>query len=75
MQIFLLSLSTVALPCHRFEKLNPFMNLFWDLNKALAYILDEFYAYSDFPVYHTAFDSYDWMINYGDPLFRRHVAG
>lgn len=51
------------------------MNLFWDLNKALAYILDEFYAYSDFPVYHTAFDSYDWMINYGDPLFRRHVAG
>ncbi|KAL6997872.1 glutamate carboxypeptidase II [Sarracenia purpurea var. burkii] len=28
----------------------------------------------DFPVYHTAFDSYDWMVNYGDPLFHRHVA-
>lgn len=30
---------------------------------------------SDFPVYHTAFDSYSWMTNYGDPLFQRHVAG
>lgn len=30
---------------------------------------------SDFPVYHTAFDSYDWMTNFGDPLFHRHVAG
>ncbi|KAL2904909.1 putative glutamate carboxypeptidase AMP1, partial [Bienertia sinuspersici] len=28
----------------------------------------------DFPVYHTAFDSYDWMITQGDPLFHRHVA-
>ncbi|XP_057805232.1 probable glutamate carboxypeptidase AMP1 isoform X2 [Salvia miltiorrhiza] len=28
----------------------------------------------DFPVYHTAFDSYDWMMNFGDPLFHRHVA-
>lgn len=30
---------------------------------------------SDFPVYHTAFDAYDWMVNFGDPLFQRHVAG
>lgn len=29
---------------------------------------------ADFPVYHTAFDSYDWMLNHGDPLFQRHVA-
>ncbi|XP_042041811.1 probable glutamate carboxypeptidase AMP1 [Salvia splendens] len=28
----------------------------------------------DFPVYHTAFDSYDWMVNFGDPLFHRHVT-
>lgn len=34
----------------------------------------DIYYGKDFPVYHTAFDSYDWMINYGDPLFRRHVA-
>ncbi|XP_030924461.1 probable glutamate carboxypeptidase AMP1 isoform X1 [Quercus lobata] len=27
-----------------------------------------------FPVYHTAFDSYVWMTNNGDPLFHRHVA-
>lgn len=31
--------------------------------------------FTDFPTYHTAFDSYDWMTNYGDPLFKRHVAG
>lgn len=30
---------------------------------------------SDFPVYHTAYDTYDWMVNHGDPLFQRHVAG
>ncbi|KAK6152226.1 hypothetical protein DH2020_014861 [Rehmannia glutinosa] len=34
----------------------------------------DLYFGSDFPVYHTAFDSYDWMINFGDPLFQRHVA-
>lgn len=33
------------------------------------------HACSDFPVYHTAFDVYDWMVNFGDPLFQRHVAG
>ncbi|MCH87060.1 putative glutamate carboxypeptidase, partial [Trifolium medium] len=27
-----------------------------------------------FPVYHTAFDSYNWMAEYGDPFFQRHVA-
>ncbi|KAH7841500.1 hypothetical protein Vadar_030651 [Vaccinium darrowii] len=34
----------------------------------------DLYYGRDFPVYHTSFDSYDWMINYGDPLFQRHVA-
>lgn len=35
--------------------------------------VDMYYG-RDFPTYHTAFDSYDWMTNYGDPLFKRHVA-
>ncbi|XP_054825004.1 probable glutamate carboxypeptidase AMP1 isoform X2 [Prosopis cineraria] len=35
--------------------------------------IDVYYG-RDFPVYHTAFDSYDWMIQYGDPFFLRHVA-
>ncbi|KAF4402392.1 hypothetical protein CsatB_019504 [Cannabis sativa] len=35
--------------------------------------IDLYYG-RDFPVYHTAFDSYEWMTNYGDPLFQRHVA-
>ncbi|KAJ4981637.1 hypothetical protein NE237_032474 [Protea cynaroides] len=26
-------------------------------------------------VYHTAFDSYDWMTQYADPSFHRHMAG
>lgn len=30
---------------------------------------------TDFPVYHTAFDSFSWMEKYGDPSFQRHVAG
>ncbi|KAL3625117.1 hypothetical protein CASFOL_030571 [Castilleja foliolosa] len=34
----------------------------------------DLYFGSDFPVYHTAFDSYDWMIKFGDPFFQRHVA-
>ncbi|XP_057980562.1 probable glutamate carboxypeptidase AMP1 [Malania oleifera] len=34
----------------------------------------DLYFGKDFPVYHTAFDSYIWMSNYGDPLFHRHVA-
>lgn len=34
----------------------------------------DLYYGKDFPVYHTAFDSYDWMRNFGDPLFQRHVA-
>lgn len=33
------------------------------------------FPFSDFPVYHTAFDTYDWMANYGDPSFHRHVTG
>ncbi|GAA0168860.1 metalloprotease [Lithospermum erythrorhizon] len=35
--------------------------------------VDMYYG-GEFPVYHTAFDSYDWMIRVGDPLFHRHVA-
>ncbi|KAL8132175.1 hypothetical protein AgCh_007895 [Apium graveolens] len=34
----------------------------------------DLYYGKDFPVYHTAFDSYNWMRNFGDPLFQRHVA-
>nr|GLL36498.1 probable glutamate carboxypeptidase 2 [Ipomoea trifida] len=34
----------------------------------------DLYYGKDFPVYHTAFDSYDWMIKFGDPLFQRHMA-
>ncbi|CAH9127722.1 unnamed protein product [Cuscuta epithymum] len=34
----------------------------------------DFYYGEGFPVYHTVFDSYDWMVNFGDPLFQRHVA-
>ncbi|XP_056693254.1 probable glutamate carboxypeptidase AMP1 isoform X2 [Spinacia oleracea] len=34
----------------------------------------DMYFGKDFPVYHTAFDSYDWMSTHGDPLFRRHAA-
>ncbi|KAF7818898.1 putative glutamate carboxypeptidase AMP1 [Senna tora] len=35
--------------------------------------IDVYYG-RDFPVYHTAFDSYNWMTEYGDPFFKRHVA-
>ncbi|CAI9097517.1 OLC1v1033964C1 [Oldenlandia corymbosa var. corymbosa] len=35
--------------------------------------IDMYYG-RDFPVYHTAFDSYEWMANVGDPSFQRHVA-
>ncbi|XP_045795803.1 probable glutamate carboxypeptidase AMP1 isoform X2 [Trifolium pratense] len=35
--------------------------------------IDIYYG-KDFPVYHTAFDSYNWMAEYGDPFFKRHVA-
>ncbi|XP_049381066.1 probable glutamate carboxypeptidase AMP1 [Solanum stenotomum] len=34
----------------------------------------DLYYGRDFPVYHTAFDSYNWMVNFGDPFFQRHVA-
>lgn len=30
---------------------------------------------ADYPVYHSVYDNYNWMSKYGDPLFRRHVAG
>ncbi|XP_057718332.1 probable glutamate carboxypeptidase AMP1 [Arachis stenosperma] len=35
--------------------------------------IDVYYG-RDFPVYHTAYDSYNWMTEYGDPFFQRHVA-
>ncbi|KAK7345192.1 hypothetical protein VNO77_15758 [Canavalia gladiata] len=35
--------------------------------------IDVYYG-KDFPVYHTAFDSYNWMTESGDPFFERHVA-
>ncbi|KAK3405680.1 hypothetical protein EUGRSUZ_K01904 [Eucalyptus grandis] len=35
--------------------------------------VDMYYG-KDFPVYHTAYDTYDWMVNHGDPFFQRHVA-
>ncbi|XVF55938.1 hypothetical protein PTKIN_Ptkin06aG0075800 [Pterospermum kingtungense] len=35
--------------------------------------VDVYYG-RDFPVYHTAFDSFNWMIKYADPFFWRHVA-
>ncbi|RAL53610.1 hypothetical protein DM860_012225 [Cuscuta australis] len=35
--------------------------------------IDIYYG-EGFPAYHTAFDSYNWMVNFGDPLFQRHVA-
>lgn len=28
----------------------------------------------DYPVYHSLYDNYMWMENFGDPLFQRHVA-
>ncbi|MBA0846577.1 hypothetical protein Goshw_004089 [Gossypium schwendimanii] len=34
----------------------------------------DIYYGRDFPVYHTAFDSFNWMINNADPFFWRHVA-
>ncbi|KAF5747750.1 glutamate carboxypeptidase 2 isoform X2 [Tripterygium wilfordii] len=35
--------------------------------------IDIYYG-GEFPVYHTAFDSYDWITTYADPLFQRHIA-
>ncbi|XP_051152593.1 probable glutamate carboxypeptidase AMP1 [Andrographis paniculata] len=35
--------------------------------------IDLYYG-SEFPVYHTAFDSYEWMVKFGDPSFQRHVT-
>ncbi|KAE8693355.1 putative glutamate carboxypeptidase 2 [Hibiscus syriacus] len=34
----------------------------------------DIYYGRDFPVYHNVFDSFNWMINYADPCFWRHVA-
>ena len=28
-----------------------------------------------YPVYHSLYDDYIWMAKFGDPGFRRHVAG
>ncbi|XP_022746462.1 probable glutamate carboxypeptidase AMP1 [Durio zibethinus] len=34
----------------------------------------DIYYGRDFPVYHTANDDFNWMINHADPFFWRHVA-
>ncbi|CAI0406555.1 unnamed protein product [Linum tenue] len=36
--------------------------------------VDLFYGRAEYPVYHTAFDSYEWMVKHADPLFHRHVT-
>lgn len=28
-----------------------------------------------YPVYHSMYDDFVWMSKFGDPMFRRHVAG
>lgn len=35
--------------------------------------IDIYYG-KDYPVYHSLYDNYMWMENFGDPHFRRHVA-
>jgi hypothetical protein len=35
--------------------------------------MDMFFG-ADYPVYHSIYDNYNWMVKFGDPLFRRHVA-
>ncbi|VAH63521.1 unnamed protein product [Triticum turgidum subsp. durum] len=30
---------------------------------------------SGYAVYHSLYDDFTWMEKYGDPMFRRHVAG
>eukprot|EP01018_Ginkgo_biloba_P010498 Gb_39263 [translate_table: standard] len=35
--------------------------------------IDMFYG-EDYPVYHTLYDSFNWMKEFGDPYFHRHVA-
>ncbi|KAG0622034.1 hypothetical protein M758_3G066300 [Ceratodon purpureus] len=34
----------------------------------------DIYFGADYPVYHSIYDNYNWMVKFGDPLFRRHVA-
>lgn len=34
----------------------------------------DLYYGRDFPVYHTAFDTFNWIMKYADPFFWRHVA-
>ncbi|CAN6892428.1 unnamed protein product [Brassica oleracea] len=48
----------------------------FDAVTGLRYLtfLNAQFFFSDYPVSHTAFDSYDWMIHNVDPLFHRHVA-
>jgi hypothetical protein len=31
--------------------------------------------FADYAVYHSLYDDFTWMEKYGDPMFRRHVAG
>ncbi|KAJ7555764.1 hypothetical protein O6H91_05G054000 [Diphasiastrum complanatum] len=34
----------------------------------------DFFFGHDYPVYHSLYDNYHWMENFGDTFFRRHVA-
>ncbi|KAI4341306.1 hypothetical protein MLD38_026042 [Melastoma candidum] len=34
----------------------------------------DIYFGQDYPAYHTAYDTYEWMSSHGDPMFKRHVA-
>jgi hypothetical protein len=31
--------------------------------------------FAEYAVYHSLYDDFVWMEKFGDPLFRRHVAG
>uniref|UniRef100_M8BCR6 Peptidase M28 domain-containing protein n=1 Tax=Aegilops tauschii TaxID=37682 RepID=M8BCR6_AEGTA len=35
----------------------------------------ECYLFAGYAVYHSLYDDFTWMEKYGDPMFRRHVAG
>lgn len=58
------------------ESLNMFPSLAVCESIMLGFIMyKSSFLNPDFPVYHTAFDSFNWMINFADPFFWRHVAG
>lgn len=34
-----------------------------------------FLSLAEYPVYHSLYDDFIWMQKFGDPMFKRHVAG